>query len=97
VTIVCKGPSRISLNSSYNNRDDENYQADLGECISKQLRKISDIYRTVFELIIIQFTVDFSRVIPDGLIVFFPSYGVMTNSINIWKRKVFGCREALLS
>ncbi|CAG8526701.1 10742_t:CDS:10 [Paraglomus brasilianum] len=64
VSIVCKGPSRISLNSSYNNRNDENYQADLGECI-----------------------IDFSRTIPDGLIVFFPSYGVMTDCINIWKRK----------
>ncbi|CAG8520049.1 2929_t:CDS:10 [Ambispora leptoticha] len=34
--------------------------------------------------------VNFSRFIPDGLIVFFPSYGVMNDCIENWKRPIVG-------
>ncbi|CAG8485472.1 5906_t:CDS:10 [Ambispora gerdemannii] len=67
VGVIKKGPTGIALNSSYNSRNNANYQQELGRTI-----------------------VNFSRFIPDGLIVFFPSYGVMNDCIKNWQRPTPG-------
>lgn len=65
VSVVAKGPSGVSLNSSFKNRTDDSYTNELGNTL-----------------------VNFSRIIPDGLLVFFPAYGVMENCVQRWQRKV---------
>ncbi|CAN1836442.1 Regulator of telomere elongation helicase 1 homolog [Linum perenne] len=60
--VVAVGPSGHSFNSSYRNRDSEEYKRELGNAI-----------------------VNFARIVPDGLLVFFPSYYVLDKSIECWK------------
>ncbi|CAN0878268.1 Regulator of telomere elongation helicase 1 homolog [Linum grandiflorum] len=60
--VVPVGPSGHSFNSSYRNRDSEEYKRELGNAI-----------------------VNFARIVPDGLLVFFPSYYVLDKSIECWK------------
>ncbi|XP_061197971.1 regulator of telomere elongation helicase 1-like [Saccostrea echinata] len=56
-----KGPDGVGLNSNYQTRFNENYQASLGKAL-----------------------VNFARVVPNGLLVFFPSYPVMEKCIENW-------------
>ncbi|XP_078320008.1 regulator of telomere elongation helicase 1-like isoform X2 [Crassostrea virginica] len=58
-----KGPDGVGLNSNYQTRFNENYQASLGKAL-----------------------VNFARVVPNGLLVFFPSYPVMEKCIENWQQ-----------
>ncbi|KAA8490889.1 Regulator of telomere elongation helicase 1 [Porphyridium purpureum] len=60
--VLMKGPSGVTLNSSFKNRDSDNYRLDLGRTL-----------------------VNFASSVPDGILVFFPSYAVMNNNIEYWK------------
>ncbi|KAK7488471.1 hypothetical protein BaRGS_00020256 [Batillaria attramentaria] len=60
-TLGC-GPDGATLNSNYQNRFTETYQASLGNSI-----------------------VNFARVVPNGLLVFFPSYPVMEKCVEYWQ------------
>jgi Rad3-related DNA helicase len=35
------------------------------------------------------FIVNFARIVPDGLLVFFPSYSMMDMCVDFWKNRVF--------
>ena len=65
VGVVPKGPSGNSLNSSYKNRSDHEYQSDLGHAL-----------------------INFCKTIPDGILVFFASYGIMESCIRFWQASV---------
>lgn len=58
-----KGPDGVTLNSNYQTRFNENYQASLGKAL-----------------------VNFARVVPNGLLVFFPSYPIMEKCIENWQQ-----------
>ncbi|XP_056017158.1 regulator of telomere elongation helicase 1-like isoform X2 [Ostrea edulis] len=58
-----KGPDGVTLNSNYQTRFNENYQASLGKAL-----------------------VNFARVVPNGVLVFFPSYPVMEKCIENWQQ-----------
>jgi regulator of telomere elongation helicase 1 len=59
--IVPRGVSGKRFNFSYQNRDDEDLIADLGNTL-----------------------VNVARLVPNGLLVFFPSYAMMKKFINKW-------------
>eukprot|EP00054_Salpingoeca_dolichothecata_P021038 m.133973 g.133973 ORF g.133973 m.133973 type:complete len:1046 (+) comp23848_c0_seq4:11-3148(+) len=59
------GPnSQVALNSSFQNRTNEDYLISLGEAI-----------------------VRFAQVVPAGMLVFFPAYGVMKTCLEKWKQR----------
>lgn len=62
IGVVGVGPRGAKLNSSYQNRNSQQYQEDLGLAL-----------------------VNFARVIPDGVLVFFPSYTALQLGIDTWK------------
>lgn len=43
----------------------------------------------ILTYILLQTIVNYSRVVPDGLLVFFPSYSVMTQCIEHWQVLIF--------
>lgn len=67
VGVVPTGPLGVRLNSSYANRDSNEYKEDLGYALA-----------------------NFSRVIPDGMLVFFASYFLMDSCIAHWKGTAAG-------
>lgn len=75
VSVVDKGPSGVALNSSFNNRSDVTYLVcalDLAfRCSLAGARSPSLLQAELGNTI-----VNFARVIPDGVLVFFPSYSV---------------------
>ncbi|WIA37112.1 hypothetical protein OEZ86_014079 [Tetradesmus obliquus] len=62
VGVIGSGPTGVTLNSSFANRNSDRYKDELGHAI-----------------------VNFARVVPDGLLVFFPAYGVMQSCLDHWK------------
>ncbi len=78
ISVVTHGPLGCSLNSSYNNRNDASYKKDLGTSIGISVHHRRHLINLV----------NFCRVVPDGLLVFFPSYSVMEMCINSWKEIV---------
>uniref|UniRef100_A0A0E0C458 Helicase ATP-binding domain-containing protein n=1 Tax=Oryza meridionalis TaxID=40149 RepID=A0A0E0C458_9ORYZ len=73
VGVVPVGPSGHPLNSSYRTRETLKYKQELGITIGRQLRTPN---------------INFARIVPDGLLVFFPSYSMMDKCINCWKDRV---------
>ncbi|KAI3786063.1 hypothetical protein L1987_45190 [Smallanthus sonchifolius] len=71
--IVPVGPSGHPFNSSYKTRDSAEYKLNLGNSIGKFWERV------------IACTVNFARIVPDGLLVFFPSYYLLNLCIDYWK------------
>lgn len=100
VGVVPSGPSGYSFNSSYKSRDSLEYKLDLGNAIGmfrnlKGKVKLLHLYLYIVfidskELLfcIVCTAVNFSRIVPDGLLVFFPSYYLMDQCIDCWKHMV---------
>jgi regulator of telomere elongation helicase 1 len=55
------GPSGVALNSTFQNREKEEYQIEVGNVL-----------------------LNLARIVPDGLLVFFPSYTVMERCLSKW-------------
>ncbi|CAJ1955200.1 unnamed protein product [Sphenostylis stenocarpa] len=70
--VVPVGPSGHTFNSSYRTRDSLEYKQDLGNAIVIELGLEIDV-------------VNLARIVPDGLLVFFPSYYLLDQIIGCWK------------
>lgn len=93
VGVVPTGPSGGLLNSSFKNRDCLEYKQELGNAIGRYMFLkcwLPKYFRilTYFVISLLLFTVNFSRIVPDGLLVFFPSYYLMDQCIECWKKMV---------
>lgn len=62
IRVVGKGVTGKKLTSTFQNRDNPQYLAELGNTIAS-----------------------FVRIVPDGMLVFFPSYRTMTTALRAWK------------
>ncbi|KAG1696126.1 Regulator of telomere elongation helicase 1 [Nymphon striatum] len=60
--VVHSGPDRVTLNSTFKNRNSKEYLYSLGRSI-----------------------MNISRIVPGGVLVFFPSYKVMEDSVQSWQ------------
>ncbi|CAM8999416.1 unnamed protein product [Rhodiola kirilowii] len=69
VGVVPVGPSGCSFNSTYRNRDTKEYKQELGNAIDMRL----------------WYLFNFARIVPDGVLVFFPSYYLLDKCIGFWK------------
>jgi hypothetical protein len=78
-----------ALNSSFDNRKLPDYVADLGETIGMQ-GPLSPLPCPAMTLLgsscSCSFTAGLLRYIPDGVLVFFPSYQVMGDCISAWQQ-----------
>jgi regulator of telomere elongation helicase 1 len=88
VGIVTQGPTSFPLNSSYRTRDSSYYRTELGEALGFHLTFQQGKFK--FNLTHKQhklpfLIVHFTRIVPDGLLVFFPSYGLLSSCTNSWK------------
>ncbi|KAJ4843835.1 hypothetical protein Tsubulata_047102 [Turnera subulata] len=97
--VVSAGPSSRSFNSSYRNRDSLEYKQELGNAIDQiwagvvsagpSSRSFNSSYRNRDSLEYKQelgnAIVNFARIVPDGLLVFFPSYYLLDQCIQCWK------------
>ena len=88
VGVICRGPSNYPLNSSYKTREKEDYKSALGNSLGNPL------FFFIFFFFLVLFLgsyslppiiVNFARIVPDGLLVFFPSYSVLATCIDGWK------------
>ncbi|XP_062085847.1 regulator of telomere elongation helicase 1 homolog [Humulus lupulus] len=77
--VVPVGPSGYPFNSSYRSRDTLEYKQELGNAIDKQSERV--ISRFDFNV-----SVNFARIVLDGLLVFFPSYYLLDQCIGCWKK-----------
>lgn len=76
VTALANGSTGKTLNSSYNNRDSSSYKDELGISILQ-----------ICQTMLSRGGVDIpkGRPLRGGILIFFPSYGVMDNAIERWK------------
>jgi regulator of telomere elongation helicase 1 len=84
------GPFGHPLNSSYRTRETEKYKQELGTVIGKvflQYAVFLNYLLYVFDVCAC-FAVNFARMVPDGLLVFFPSYSMMDKCIDFWKNRI---------
>jgi regulator of telomere elongation helicase 1 len=84
------GPSGHPLNSSYRTRETEKYKQELGTVIGRysyNMQFFLNYLLYVFDVCAC-FAVNFARMVPDGLLVFFPSYSMMDKCIDFWKNRV---------
>jgi len=65
--VLGTGPLNRILNSSFQNRDSEEYKQELGGALA-----------------------NLARIVPDGMLVFFPSYGVMNSCLQSWRHATPG-------
>ena len=77
VNVITEGPNQRILNGNFENRDTKEYKDEVGEVILSILRTLQG--RAQFQQIPSGTAVD------GGVLVFFPSYGVMDNLYNHWK------------
>lgn len=88
IAVLPKGPAGTTLSSTYEQRRKPAYKNELGNTIGKQTTLVRDSIAMVLRLITIFLKVNFSKVIPEGLLVFFPSYAVMADCISTWRSTV---------
>lgn len=111
VSTVSRGPRGVSLNSSYKNRDSEQYVMDMGSAILNfgmilspasprfpgicilpeekhpygRLLKREEIVWSFHVCLLCLWT---ARVVPEGILVFFPSYQTLSKALTLWKRRI---------
>ncbi|OIW15857.1 hypothetical protein TanjilG_04392 [Lupinus angustifolius] len=78
--VVTVGPSGCTFNSSYRSRDSLEYKQELGNAIG--MRHTYD-YNEFGKMK--PYLVNLARIVPDGLLVFFPSYYLLDQCIGCWK------------
>ncbi|KAJ1404107.1 P-loop containing nucleoside triphosphate hydrolase [Sesbania bispinosa] len=85
--VVPVGPSGRTFNSSYRTRDSVEYKQELGNAIDMDLCNQSghEAYECSFAYIAMRGKINLARIVPDGLLVFFPSYYLLDNCIGYWK------------
>lgn len=92
--VLSNGPSDYPLNSSFKTRETEDYKQALGNALStRSLPSLSssplDIHGQLKDhLRSLRVPVNFMRIVPSGLLVFFPSYTALTTCVDAWKRPV---------
>lgn len=89
VAIVPSGPSGAPLNSSFKMRDNPRYLNELGEVVGAYRSGCAPWPSCGIApepLRAPMAPVHIARIVPDGLLVFFPSYGAMTACITHWKK-----------
>lgn len=81
VKIISRGPDGILLNSNYENRYNS-FKLNKNMILNLHFfyRKNKDYLRSLGKTIL-----EFSKIVPDGLLVFFPSYLVMNKSVEFWQ------------
>ena len=84
VGVICRGPSNYPLNSSYKTREKEDYKSALGNSLGNPFLFPFFGFLFVF-LFNTPIIVNFARIVPDGLLAFFPSYSVLATCIDGWK------------
>jgi regulator of telomere elongation helicase 1 len=84
IAVLRKGPAGSILSSSFQSRGKHDYKMDLGNTIGE----LPFTYRRPQSKANHLHAVNLSKVIPEGLLVFFPSYSVMADCISAWKSEV---------
>ena len=85
VGVICRGPSNYPLNSSFKTREKEDYKSALGNSLGNPLFFFIFFFFLVLYLgsySLPPIIVNFARIVPDGLLVFFPSYSVLSTCID---------------
>jgi regulator of telomere elongation helicase 1 len=94
VGVLSNGPSDSPLNSSFKTRETEDYKQALGNALSTRSFPLLsssplDPYGQLKDnLRSLRVPVNFMRIVPSGLLVFFPSYTALTTCVDAWKRPV---------
>ena len=90
VGVSCCGPSGHAVNTSHQNRNKPDFIQELGNSIGIIDYHLIIIYLKYFINNNNNKLVNFSRIVPSGLLVFFSSYTVMEHHIAQWKNAVSG-------
>ncbi|CAL0324128.1 unnamed protein product [Lupinus luteus] len=78
--VVTIGPSGRTFNSSYRSRDSLEYKQELGNAIGMRHTYGYNEFGKMKPCL-----VNLARIVPDGLLVFFPSYYLLDQCIGCWK------------
>jgi regulator of telomere elongation helicase 1 len=84
VGVVTHGPDGTQLDSSYKNRSNSQYVQSLGRTIRSTAQVIVILFLNLLKVFFIRLLIIF-QVVPDGLLVFFPSYPVMKACQEAWQ------------
>uniref|UniRef100_A0A8C2M8X8 Regulator of telomere elongation helicase 1 n=1 Tax=Cricetulus griseus TaxID=10029 RepID=A0A8C2M8X8_CRIGR len=84
VGVIPRGPDGVQLSSAYDKRFSE-------ECLSSLGKALGLAWTTAMTL-----TGNIARVVPHGLLVFFPSYPVMEKSLEFWRAQDLAKRVEVL-